>query len=85
VADERPHHAQPLGLDDDLHGVGDVAEAVAHPALLDGLEERALRDVEELGGERRDLADREGPRGVRDPAVLDTPMSMEMTSPRSSA
>ncbi len=42
VADERAHDRQPLALDARLDGVGDVAEAVAGAALLDGVEERGL-------------------------------------------
>ena len=61
---------RPCGLDVLLDGVGDVAEAVADAALLDGGEQRALGHVQQLQRDRRDVADREGAGGVGDPAVL---------------
>src|SRR3954452_12787590 len=70
VADQRADDREALGLDVLLDGVRDVAEAVARAALLDGGEQRALGHVEELGSDRRDLADGEGAGGVGHPAVL---------------
>ena len=46
VADERAHDAQALALDAGLDRVRHVAEAVARPALLDGVEQRGLGGVE---------------------------------------
>ena len=71
VADERAHDAQAVALHARLHGVRDVAQAVARAALLDGVEERGLGRVQQLAGHRRDRADREGARGVGHPAVED--------------
>jgi hypothetical protein len=51
VADEGLDDREAVGLDVLLDGVGDVAETVADAALLDGGEERALGDVEELQGD----------------------------------
>ena len=52
VADERADDREARRLDARLDGVGDVAEAVAGAALLDGVEERGLGDLEELLGDR---------------------------------
>src|SRR4051812_9168160 len=46
VADQGPHDREAVGLHMLLDGVRDVAEPVSRPALLDGLEQRALRDLE---------------------------------------
>ena len=74
---------RPVGLDVLLHGVRDVAEAVADAALLDGVEQRALGDVEQLRGDR---ARRRRPAKVRAASAtqpsLTTPMSTERMSPR---
>ena len=48
VPDQRADHREALALDPPLHGVGDVAQAVAGLALLDRVEERLLGDVEQL-------------------------------------
>ena len=48
VADERAHDAEAVALDARLHGVRDVAQAVAGAALLDGVEERGLRGLQQL-------------------------------------
>ena len=56
VADERADDRQALPLDARLHRVRDVAQAVARPALLDGVEQRRLGDVQQLAGDRRDRA-----------------------------
>src|SRR3954447_1608366 len=71
VADERPHDREALALDAVLHRVRDVAEAAPRPAMLDRVEQRRLRDVHELLGDRRDRADRERARRVGDPVVED--------------
>jgi hypothetical protein len=71
VADERAHDAQPLGLDDGLDGVGDVAEPVADLALLHRGEQRPLRDLEQLARDGRDRADGKGDGAVGDPAPVD--------------
>ena len=69
VADERADDRHALALDARLDGVRDVAEAVPGPRLLDGVEQRLLGDLEQLLGDRADLADRERARAVGDPAV----------------
>src|SRR5574341_1629288 len=60
MPDERPHDAEPVALAVRLHGVGDVADAVPRPALLDGLVEALPRDIEELLDFLWDRADRQG-------------------------
>ena len=52
VADERADDREAGGLDARLHGVRDVAEAVAGLRLLDGVEQRGLGDLEQLLGDR---------------------------------
>ena len=71
VAHQRAHDREPLGLDVLLDRVGDVAEPVPDPALLHRREQRAGGDLQQLRGDRRDLADRERPRRVGHPAVVD--------------
>ena len=82
VADERAHDREAVGLDLLLDGVGDVAEAVAGPALLDGGEQRALGRREQLGRRPGEI----GPTGkVRAASATQpsstTPTSMERMSP----
>jgi hypothetical protein len=70
VADERADHGEAVLLDVGLHGVRHVAQPVADHALVDRLEQRLLGDLQQLLGDRGDLADAERPGAVGDPAVL---------------
>src|SRR3989304_3073150 len=69
VAHEGPHHPEAVALAVALHGVRDVAEAVAGTALADGLVEALARHVEQLLPPRRD-----GPHRQRDGAVGVVPL-----------
>src|SRR4051794_27345746 len=71
VADERAHDREPLGLDDGLDRMRDVAEAVPRADPLDGGVQRGLGRREQLARERGDRPDGEGAGGVGDPAVED--------------
>ena len=62
-------HREAVLLDPLLDGGGDVAQAVAGPALLDAVEERGLGGVEQARGHRRHRADRDRDGGVGHPAV----------------
>src|SRR6202047_3500125 len=71
VADELADDAEAFGLAELLDGGGDVAEATADLALLDGLFERGLSDFEEFCSLGGDLADGVGDGGVGVVAVDD--------------
>src|SRR5215813_1999324 len=64
VAHERTHHPEAVALAVHLHGVRDVADAVAHPALDDGLVEALPRHVDELLHPRGHRAHGQGHRAV---------------------
>src|SRR5262249_4176711 len=64
VAHEGAHHPEAVALTMHLHGVRDVADAVAHPALDDGLVETLPRHVDELLYPRGHRAHRQGHRAV---------------------
>src|SRR5215813_3873314 len=64
VAHEGAHHPEAVTLAMHLHGVRDVADAVAHPALDDGLVEALPRHVDELLHPGRHRAHGKGHRAV---------------------
>ena len=71
VAHERSDHGEAVLLHPLLHRVRDVAQAVAHPARLHRLEQGGAGGGQQALGQRGDVADRNGDRGVRHPAVED--------------
>ncbi len=71
VPHERPHHPEAVALAVRLHRVGDVAQAVAGPALHDRLVEALARHVEQLLDPRRHRAHRQRDRAVRIVALDD--------------
>ena len=71
VADELADDTEAFGLTELLDGGGDVAEATADLALLDGLFEGGFGDFEEPSGLRRDLSDGIGDGGIGVVAIDD--------------
>src|SRR5947209_7438838 len=71
MADERADDREAVGLDVLLDGVRDVPEPPARVALVDRGEQRPARRLEQALRYGADVADRNGDRGVRDPAVED--------------
>src|SRR5262249_8260007 len=73
VADEGSHDRQAVALHVRLNRVGDIRQAPARPALLDGLIEALAGDVEQLLHLRGHVTDRDGDRAVRIVPIDDTP------------
>ncbi len=66
VADEALHDRETGPLDERLHRMRDVADAVSEPCLRDPGRERVLAHVQQALGVRLDRAHAEGVRAVRD-------------------
>ncbi len=73
VADERPHHAEAVGLHVPLDRVRHVGQPAIGPALLDGQLQAFPGDVEELLDRRGNRPDGQGDRAIRVVAFHDTP------------
>ena len=73
VIHEGTHYPEAMALAMLLHGVGDVADAIAHAALHDGFVETLPRDVDELLHPGRHRAHGERHRAITVVAFYDTP------------
>jgi hypothetical protein len=70
VSHERPDHRETVCLDVVLDRERDVTEVVAHAACVHSVEQGLPGDLQQAGGDRRDRPDRQGDRGIRDPALV---------------
>jgi hypothetical protein len=73
VAHEGPHHPEAVALAVHLHGVGDIADAIARAALHDGFVEALACYVDQLLHPRRHRAHGKGDRAVTVISFHDTP------------
>src|SRR5205085_11818593 len=69
MAAEIPHHTVSVGFGMALDGVGDVAEMIAGPGLLQAEHQAFVGDVDELAGAERNVADEVHAARIAVPAI----------------